>query len=150
MLRLLILVPAGYIVAVIAASALIIIGTFGPVGPDTYDFTIPLIFATGTVGAASFAPAAVAILLSEVFGLRSIFYFLAVGGALGLVLNQLLDFHASAALLDRAHVLFPAAGFVGGIVYWLVAGRLAGAMEAAHPGATRRGLRYKDCCTRPN
>jgi hypothetical protein len=138
-LRLLILVPAGYILAVIAASALIIVGTFGPVGPDTYDFTIPLIFATGTVGAASFALAAVAILLSEVFGLRSIFYFLAVGGALGLILNQLLDFHASAALLDRAHVLFPAAGFVGGIVYWLVAGRLAGAMEAAHPGAHPSG-----------
>ncbi len=113
MFRLLILVPAGYILAVIAASAVMIVGTFGPVGPDAYDFTIPLIFATGTVGAASFAPAAVAILLSEIFALRSIFYFLAVGGALGLVLDQLLDFHASAALLDRAHVLFPAAGFIG-------------------------------------
>ena len=139
MFRLLILVPAGYILAVIAASAVMIVGTFGPVGPDAYDFTIPLIFATGTVGAASFAPAAVAILLSEIFALRSIFYFLAVGGALGLVLDQLLDFHASAALLDRAHVLFPAAGFIGGIVYWLVAGRLAGAMEAALTGTHPSG-----------
>jgi hypothetical protein len=137
--RLLILVPAGYILAVIAASAVMIVGTFGPVGPDAYDFTIPLIFATGAVGAASFAPAAVAILLSEIFALRSIFYFLTVGGALGLVLNQLLDFHASAVLLDRAHVLFPAAGFVGGIVYWLVAGRLAGAMEAALTGTHPSG-----------
>jgi hypothetical protein len=137
--RLLILVPAGYVLAVIAASAVMIVGTFGPVGPDAYDFTIPLIFATGTVGAASFAPAAVAILLSEIFALRSIFYFLAVGGTLGLVLDQLLDFHASAALLDRAHVLFPAAGFIGGIVYWLVAGRLAGAMEAAHTGTHPSG-----------
>ena len=139
MFRLLILVPAGYVLAVIAASAVMIVGTFGPVGPDAYDFTIPLIFATGTVGAASFAPAAVAILLSEIFALRSIFYFLAVGGTLGLVLDQLLDFHASAALLDRAHVLFPAAGFIGGIVYWLVAGRLAGAMEAAHTGTHPSG-----------
>ena len=139
MFRLLILVPAGYVLAVIAASAVMIVGTFGPVGPDAYDFTIPLIFATGTVGAAAFAPAAVAILLSEIFALRSIFYFLAVGGTLGLVLDQLLDFHASAALLDRAHVLFPAAGFIGGIVYWLVAGRLAGAMEAAHTGTHPSG-----------
>jgi hypothetical protein len=124
---------------VVAAAAVMIVGTLGPLGPEAYYFTIPLIFAAGTVGAASFAPAAVAILLSEIFGLRSIFYFLAVGGALGLVLNQLLDFRASAALLDRAHVLFPAAGFVGGIVYWLVAGRLAGAAEAAHTGTHPSG-----------
>jgi hypothetical protein len=107
----------------------IVFGAVGPFTPDAPDFVLPLIFTTGTVGAASVAPAAVAIVLSEIFRLRSAFYFLAVGGALGIALNQFVDFHASAALLDRAHVLFPAAGFAGAMVYWLIVGRLAGSTE---------------------
>ena len=108
---------------------MIVFGALGPFTPDAPDFVLPLIFTTGTVGAASVAPAAVAIVLSEIFRLRSAFYFLSVGGALGIALNQFVDFHASAALLDRAHVLFPAAGFAGAMVYWLIVGRLAGSTE---------------------
>ena len=71
-------------------------------------------------------PSAIAILVSEIFRLRSVFYFLLVGGAMGLA------GHEMARLMDMfivdytRPVAFPAAGFVGGFVYWLIAGMSAG------------------------
>ncbi len=119
---------------------MVVIGAIEPLAPGTIAFVIPLVFAMAPIGAASFAPAAVAIVVSEIFGLRSVFYFFAVGGVLGLILDQVIDFHDSAELLDRAHVLFPAAGLAGAFVYWLIAGRLAGSTEPSRsPTASGSG-----------
>ncbi|MCP4384800.1 MAG: hypothetical protein GY798_25875 [Hyphomicrobiales bacterium] len=77
-------------------------------------------------GALSFAPALVAIVLAEAFGWRSVFYWLAVGGGIGLA-GRLYTAPAAALPDNGEHIaLHLGAGFVGGLVYWLIAGRLAG------------------------
>jgi hypothetical protein len=123
----LILVPVAYIVAILAAAAVVVIGVLGPYDSDiAASFMLAMFWMTIAIGGASVGPAAIIVILAEVFSLRSIFIYLALGGLLGLVLQQFLGFHGSADLLERRYVLFPAAGFVGGFAYWLIAGRFAG------------------------
>ncbi len=82
---------------------------------------------TFAAGAFSFLPALLAIVLAEAFGWRSIFYWLAVGGGIGLAARGFTDFGASPEWADYALIVPLGAGFIGGLVYWLIAGRLAGA-----------------------
>jgi hypothetical protein len=89
---------------------------------------------TGTIGSVAFIPSAVAILAAELFRWRSIFYYLAVGGGIGLVCHLLAGEIKPADMTER-QVLFPAAGFVGAIVYWLIAGRTAGGSVLDPPPA---------------
>ena len=104
----------------------------GAAASDTYDadavtLAVPYFFTISAIGAAAFAPSAIAIAAAEILGLRSVFYFLVVGGGLGAVANHMSVSDPSAfAAFDRTELVFPAAGFVGGFVYWLVAGRLSG------------------------
>jgi hypothetical protein len=101
---------------------------------DPLTLAIQYSFAMSAIGAVAFIPAAVVIAAAEVFRLRSVFYFLAVGGLLGIVLNEANSSDAlSLALLDRENLVFPAAGFAAGFVYWLVAGRLSGRFGGALP-----------------
>jgi hypothetical protein len=124
---LLILVPVAYIVAVIVASAVIVIGVLGPYDGDiAASFVLAMFWMTISMCGASVGPTAIIVILAEVFSIRSVFVYLALGGLLGLILQQFLGFHGSADLLERRYVLFPAAGFVGGFAYWLIAGRFAG------------------------
>ena len=105
----------------------IVVGVLGPYDGDiAASFALAMFWMTISIGAAALAPAAVTIILTEIFAIRSVFVYLALGGLLGLVLQQFLGFHGSADLLERRYVLFPAAGFVGAFVYWLIAGRSAG------------------------
>ena len=123
LLRLLFLVPLGYIAAVIAAAIIIVFGALGYPDPEFIGFFAGAVIATTLyVGAASFAPAAIAIAVSEFFRLSSVFYFLAVGGAIGLAAHEVAGFIGVAEFLERRQLLYPAAGFVGGFVYWLIAG----------------------------
>jgi hypothetical protein len=120
-------VPLAYIVAVIAAAAVIVVGVLGPYDGDiAASFVLAMFWMTVSIASAAIAPAAVTIILTEIFTVRSVFVYLVVGGLLGLVLQQFLGFHGSADLLERRYVLFPAAGFVGAFAYWLIAGRTAG------------------------
>ena len=131
-LRLLFLVPLGYIAAVIAAALTILAGWYGhDAGAISSD-----VVATGAVigigfwvvvevGALAAVPALIAIVLAELFRWRSVFFYLAVGGGLGLLATPL---HGT----DGSQLLLPAAGSVGGFAYWFIAGRLAGV--AAPPG----------------
>jgi hypothetical protein len=105
----------------------IVVGVLGPFDGDiAASFVLAMFWMTISIGAAAVGPTAVIVILTEVFSIRSVFVYLALGGLLGLVLQQLLGFHGSADLLDRRYVLFPAAGFVGSFAYWLIAGRFAG------------------------
>ena len=75
------------------------------------------------------APAWVAaIVLAEFFGWRSVFYWLGVGGGIGLIGSGITGFAGNTVdpdfWNDYGLALNLAAGFVGGLVYWLVAGRL--------------------------
>ena len=135
-LRLLFLVPLGYLAAVVTATLTILAGWYG------HDATAIAsdVVATGAVigvgfwvvvevGALAAVPALIAIVLAELFRWRSVFFYLAVGGGLGLLATPI-----SGA--DGSRVLLPAAGFVGGFAYWFVAGRLAGvAASPAEPPA---------------
>jgi hypothetical protein len=120
-------VPLAYIAAVIAAAVVIVVGVLGPYDGDiAASFVLAMFWMTVSIGGVAAAPAAATIILAEIFAIRSVFVYLALGGLLGLVLQQLLGFHGSADLLERRYVLFPAAGFVGAFAYWLIAGRSAG------------------------
>ena len=72
-------------------------------------------------GAAAFVPAGLAILVSEIFRVRSVFYFLLVGGAVGLASHELALMMNLFIAFQARPVAFPAAGFVGAYVYWLIA-----------------------------
>lgn len=107
--------------------------------PDLYGMTIGVLFWDAfwmfwVGGTMAFLPAAVAVLMAEMFALRSIVYHMSAGAvAAGL----------SAFFIDQRMIDFPvfeapaiiAAGFVGGFVYWLVAGSTSGPRRAAEPPA---------------
>ncbi len=137
LLRILILDPLAYVVACIAAGATIAIALFG-VGSDPD--VVGLFVGTGVgvtfyAGAFSFLPALIAIVLAEAFGWRSVFYWLAVGGGIGLAANALTGFVGAPEFADYRLVLHLAAGFVGALVYWLIAGRLSGVNRAGGTSA---------------
>jgi hypothetical protein len=80
-------------------------------------------FWAGTIG---FLPAAIAIVLAESFGWRSILFYLLAGGLIGAAAIHLTMQSGVFDFADRPNVALLAAGFVGGFVYWLIAGRRAG------------------------
>ncbi len=132
LLRLLFLVPLGYVAAVLAAALTITVGAVGGPRPDYPGlFVIAAVVNTLYVGAAAFVPSAVAIVLSEVFAWRSVFFFLAVGGAMGLAVHEIAFYVGRAEVYETRQILFPAGGFVGGFVYWLIAGMRAGSASGA-------------------
>ena len=94
----------------------------------------------GTVGASiigglAFVPAALAILVAEILALRSILYHVLVGGVIAIaLLVATWAPEAGSARLPPDWNLFLAAGFVGGFVYWLIAGRGSGLAKARTPG----------------
>ncbi|MEI2386805.1 hypothetical protein [Breoghania sp. JC706] len=95
----------------------------------------------GTVGASivgglAFVPAALAILAAEILRLRSILYHVLIGGlvAIALVVATWVPDAGSRGLPPDWN-LFLAAGFVGGFVYWLIAGRGSGITRPGAPGA---------------
>ena len=128
LVRFLFLVPVGYVIAVVTAASVIVFGALGYPDREFVGFFAGAVMATTLyVGAASFGPAAIAIAISEFFRLSSVFYFLAVGGAIGLVAHEVAGFIGWAEFLERRQLLYAAAGFVGGFVYWLIAGTSVGA-----------------------
>ncbi len=86
-------------------------------------------------GTFSFLPALIAIVLAEAFGWRSVFYWLAVGGGIGLAANALSSFIDAPEYVDYRLALHLAAGFVGALVYWLIAGRFSGVNTASDKSA---------------
>jgi hypothetical protein len=115
-------VPLGYVVALVAAAAFLVCTAYGAPPAGMAAMFVPPVAATVFfAGAASFVPAAIAILVAELFRLTSVLYFLLAGGAIGLLgfhfarmMEMFIVFHARP-------VAVPAAGIVGGFVYWLIA-----------------------------
>jgi H+/Cl- antiporter ClcA len=99
-------------------------------------------FATSYIGATAFVPAVLLIVVAEVMRLRNLLYYAAAGAVVGLT-----SFFGSNVELrlenttDVTPVFHPlqlaaAAGIVGGLAYWLLAGRNAGrGREPAQPAA---------------
>jgi hypothetical protein len=138
LLRLLFLVPLGYIVACVAAGLMLAFGLFGyaPDPEHRFFFTASVVVWTFWAGAAAFVPAIVAIVLAEIFGWRSILYWLAIGGGIGLVAERVAGRYHSLDFSDRRTIVLLAACFVGAFAYWLIAGRLSGTGPEPEPRAT--------------
>jgi hypothetical protein len=83
------------------------------------------------IGGVAFLPALAVVAIAEIFALRSILFYAAVGGALALTLSYGIDLAGDIGepqtYFSRERQLFAASGIAGGLVYWLLAGRRAGA-----------------------
>ncbi len=86
-LRILFLAPLGFILACVAAAAVLIAGlTQGIVPPpDGAEFTALVMAATVGIGTLAALPAFLAIVAAEAFGWRSPFYWLGVGALVALI-----------------------------------------------------------------
>ena len=152
LLRLLFLAPVAFILASVAAGAVVVFAllyrlTPVPDGPELVALVAGAAMASAFIAA---LPALLAVVVAEALGWRSLFYWLAVGGltaamvvatpyfadqmqlVAGMVLLIAWVPHVSevdgSSPTSFATVAF-AAGFVGGFVYWLIAGRLSGVSE---------------------
>jgi hypothetical protein len=128
----------GYALACVAASTVFTLGMLGPHWDDATAAGLPpeavwAIVAVGAliVGAIAFLPAALIVALAEGFGWRSVIAYGLAGGALALLLSYGFDLRGdvaeSATYFPREREILAASGVAGGLVYWLFAGRRAGA-----------------------
>ncbi len=136
-LRILFLVPLGFLAACLAAGAVIVLALAG--GPDGWQAFraefVPgeadglFVLAGGIAGliVAAFiaVPSFIVILLAELFAWRSVFYYLVAGGLIGLS-GSVLPIREILPEADVDMTMLAAAGLAGGFVYWLIAGRSAG------------------------
>jgi hypothetical protein len=141
----------GYVWACIVASLVLALGALTPEWNSFFDafglqsahaqsaalWTIVgagalIIFALGLL------PVLLIIVIAEGFALRSVIVYGIIGGALALAMAYGLDSYgfgvaisaaAPARDLAREREVFAAAGIAGGMVYWLFAGRRAGAWK---------------------
>jgi phosphotransferase system glucose/maltose/N-acetylglucosamine-specific IIC component len=95
-------------------------------------FFFAAFFATSLVGAVAILPALIVIVFAEVARMRSFIYY-GVGGALvglasyfGSDISVRLENTTDVAPVNNALQLAAAAGIIGGLAYWLIAGRNAG------------------------
>ncbi|MGI9386549.1 MAG: hypothetical protein ACR2OX_03900 [Methyloligellaceae bacterium] len=87
-----------------------------------------VLFAAALGPALTILPALAAIVFGEVARIRSVIYYMLAGGAALLALPLLYvtgDGISGALPNTRYMVIFSASGFIGGFVYWLIAGRKA-------------------------
>ena len=123
------LIPLGFVVACFAAAGFLVLAV---IGADASNFTtygaetFMLVFATTLfVGGVAAIPAFIAIGIAEIFALRTIIFHLVAGSAIGLAAH-LLNAVGEGPISGADAQLFLTTGCVGGLVYWLVAGRSAG------------------------
>lgn len=83
------------------------------------------LFAASLGPALTVVPAIGAIVLGEVARIRSVFYYVIMGGLAALAIPFLYETGdgISGAVNTHYIIIFLACGFVGGFVYWLIAGR---------------------------
>jgi len=135
-----------YGLACLAAALVLTLGSLAPnwnevmtpLGPDSAAFqSIALWSVTGIAAviifSVGFLPALLVIALAEGLALRSAVIYGVVGALLALAMAYGLDFAGYIATPDgdlaRNREVFAAAGIAGGLVYWLIAGRRAGAWK---------------------
>lgn len=128
LLRYILLIPLAYIFALYAAAVVMSIALFGGnIDVETAAMALGLsIGLTLYGGAVTFLPALAFVILAEAFGWRSIFINLAAGGVIGLIAAEVTAAYGGLAFADHLRLICIASGFVGGAVYWLIAGKFAG------------------------
>ena len=131
------LILFGFIFAALGASAflhVLILGALPFTGEELAfaagGLIVSVPFLALIVGNIGFLPAMIAILIAEFIGRCDWLYFALAGGACGLAASWLTSFHTEFDhSLDptTATLALGATGMVGGLCYWLVAGRSSGA-----------------------
>jgi hypothetical protein len=132
------------IIAGMAAGVALAIGIVAPDWPtmdsdpvERVSFFVLAFFATSFVGAAATLPALVLIVFAEAARMRSFLYYGVAGAVVGLAsyfgsdVSSRLENTTDVTPVGHALQLAAAAGIIGGIVYWLIAGRRAGAWRAS-------------------
>jgi hypothetical protein len=139
-LRLFVVLVA-YVMACIAASIVLTIGTLTPQWDQIAPQGMPTVVlwsvvgvSTAMIGVVAILPAFLVIALAEGFALRSIVLYGALGGVLALALTYGIDFsgygHGPDSILAHEREVLAASGIAGGLVYWAFAGRKAGCWKS--------------------
>ena len=137
----------GLLVAIIVAGITLAIGIIAPelaaMDSDPIErviFFFVAFFATGLVVVFALLPAALVVAISEVLRMRSFIYY-GVGGALvalasyyGSDISVQLENTTDVPPVANALQLAAAAGILGGLAYWLIAGRNAGRWREPREG----------------
>ena len=126
--RVLFVVPLGFIAGCLAAGIFIAVAAYGAGQLDRDTVIWPAIFgivAAPVIGGLAALPALLVIGLCELLSWRSVLTYLVAGGVAGLSAH-LLAGDTTVTISDTDAQLSVAAGFAGGLAYWLVAGRTAG------------------------
>jgi hypothetical protein len=131
------------IVASMAAGVALAIGIVAPdwVNMDSdpaerVQFFVASFFATSYVVAVTMAPAVVLIVLAEAVRIRSFIYYGVAGALVGLAsyfgsnISMRLENTTDITPVGHTLQLAAAAGIIGGVAYWLIAGRNAGRWRA--------------------
>lgn len=134
-------VIGAYLLACMAASLVLTFGMLQTPSGDGAAWDIPTValwsvsaVAAAVIAGVAMLPALLVIALAEGFAWRSIVLYGALGGVLALTLGYGIDFAAYLGEPDRLwrheRELVAASGIAGGLVYWLFAGRKAGAWKS--------------------
>jgi hypothetical protein len=144
------LIPLGALAALLAAMLLLLVVSGGKLlalvgaDPDATADAAATVLVVGpamilALASASFAmttPALIAVAVAEIVAIRSWLYFAATGGiAAWIGWWTMNDVRGNAAILNEP-TLIAAAGIVGGLGYWLVAGWNAGFWKPVFATAT--------------
>jgi hypothetical protein len=133
-------VMIGYVLACIAASIVLTVGTLAPNWDQMVPEGMPTVaiwavvgLGAAIIGATALLPTLLLIALTEGFAWRSIVLYGALGGVLALALTYGIDFagyiRGPDSMLAREREVLAASGIAGGLVYWLFAGRKAGSWK---------------------
>ena len=136
----LLMVMLAYMLACVAAAIVLTVGTLTPQWDQIAPGGIPAVVlwsvvgvSTAVIGAVAILPSFLIIALAEGFAWRSVVLYGALGGVLALALTYGIDFAGFARASDGAVAhergVLAASGIAGGLVYWLFAGRKAGAWK---------------------
>jgi hypothetical protein len=131
------MVLIAYVLACIAASIVLTIGTLAPRWDQIAPPGLPPVVlwsvvgvSTAVIGAVAILPSFLIIALAEGFAWRSVVFYGVLGGVLALTLTYGIDFAGYArgpdGILAHEREVLAASGIAGGLVYWASAGRKAG------------------------
>jgi|HubBroStandDraft_4_1064222.scaffolds.fasta_scaffold180204_2 hypothetical protein len=133
-------VVVGYLLACIAASIVLTLGTLTPNWDQMVPEGMPTVaiwavvgLGAAIIGGTAILPALLLIAITEGFAWRSVVLYGVLGGVLALALTYGIDFagyvRGPDSMLAHESEVLAASGIAGGLVYWLFAGRKAGSWK---------------------
>jgi hypothetical protein len=153
-----ILIPLGYLVAVLAGTLVILFGSWklGQAAPTSegeayfffgWVFAAPVlvVLLLGTM----WLPAAIGILVSEAFAVRSWIFHAANGAVSAWIGWSMLGYVDDSGIALNEPLAVIAAGLAGGLAYWVIAGSSAGFWKPVFRGSDEAALSAATAARRP-